>query len=76
MNITHVFLLSIALMIVWLCIGLYWGYHYAIQHHKIESVESIKSYIKDNFATEWDAYQLGYAEGYTQGNKDGRDPPL
>jgi hypothetical protein len=76
MNPEILFLIIILSCVLWLAIGLYWGYTYAIQHHKIESVESIRSYIKDNFATEWDAYQLGFKEGYEIGGKDGREPPL
>jgi hypothetical protein len=76
MNTGVLFISCILLMIVWLCLGLYWGYRYAIHHHKIMEVDDIRSYIKNNFATEWDAYQLGFKEGYELGGHDGRNPPL
>ena len=75
MSTLQIFLTFVSLTAFFL-VGLSWGYRYAINHHKIESVESIRKYIADNFATEWDAYQLGFKEGYEIGNKDGREPPL
>ena len=68
--------IALAVSFVWLCAGFIWGYTYAIHHHKIENVESIRTYIANNFATEWDAYQLGFKEGYEIGGRDGREPPL
>jgi len=71
-----IFFIMLLMVVVWLCLGLYWGYHYAIHHHKIMEIDDVRSYIITNFATEWDAYQLGFKEGYEIGAKDGREPPL
>ena len=76
MSNTLIFAIMVLMVLVWLCLGLYWGYHYALHHHKIVEVESVSKYINDNFPTEWDAYQLGFKEGYEIGSKDGREPPL
>jgi hypothetical protein len=64
------------MMFVWLCLGLFWGYRYALHHHKIPDVEGINKYLKKNFPSEWAAYKKGAHEGYEQGLKDGREPPL
>jgi hypothetical protein len=62
--------------LLWFCLGLYWGYQYALHHHQIPDVESVNKYIQKNFPNQWAAYQKGVFEGYEQGLKDGRTPPL
>jgi hypothetical protein len=65
-----IFAIMVLMVIVWHCLGLYWGYTYAIHHHKIKPLRGIYEYIQENFKTEWDAYALGVDEGYKAGLAD------
>lgn len=68
--------IAILVVILWFFIGLVLGYQSAIHYHEIPDVQKVNKYIQDNFPNQWAAYQKGVFEGYEQGVKDGKNPPL
>ena len=49
---------------------------YKKSHPPAGDPHEIHKYIMEEFPDEFTAYQKGVREGYTQGLRDGQDPPL
>jgi hypothetical protein len=69
---TQLFILIILALILWTCIGFYWGAKLESRHQQAVPIDNIKKYLEQQMPNEWTAYQHGVKEGYTQGLRDGQ----